>query len=432
MTDNAGLSSGEADVSAIARGESTATAVAEAALDRIQALDETIMAFRVVDESLVRARAKELDEGSHGVLTGLTVAVKDVIDTADLPTGYGSPLFPDHQPAADADAVARLREAGAIVVGKSESTEFGMFEPTRTRNPHDLSRTPGGSSSGSVAAVAAGMVHVALGSQTAGSVIRPAAYCGIYGFKPTRGWSSTRGIWRLAKSLDTLGLFARSAADLRLLYDALRDRPADASTPSGLSDRPRALVLRCHEWGDTDSVVDDALDLTSQALRSAGWSVAALSMPASWTGLPDVHKTVMAAEVARNLTQRLGVRVAEISASAGQIVETGNRTPAPAYLDALAARDEALACARRLASTADVLLAPSALGVAPIGLAFTGDPVMCRPWSLLGLPATNVPGHTVGGLPVGVQCVGLTPDDDSFLRHVAAVEAAISEQEPCP
>jgi Asp-tRNA(Asn)/Glu-tRNA(Gln) amidotransferase A subunit family amidase len=405
--------------------------VAEASLERIQAIDETLMAFRVVDESLVRSRAKELDEGSFGACAGLTVAVKDVIDTADLPTGYGSPLFPDHQPLEDADCIARLRKAGAIIAGKSESTEFGMFEPTRTRNPYDISRTPGGSSSGSVAAVAAGMVHVALGAQTAGSVIRPAAYCGIYGFKPTRGAVSTRGVWRLAQSLDTLGLFARSVADLRLLYDALRDHPAEVAPPPSRNERPRALVLRCHEWGDTEPSVDDALDLTAQALRSAGWSVAPLTMPTAWTGLPETHKTVMAAEVARNLTVQLGNRIDDISASAGQIVEAGRRTTAPDYLDALAARDEALAFARRLAATADVLLAPSALGVAPIGLEFTGDPVMCRAWSLLGLPASNVPAHTCAGLPVGVQCIGLTNDDD-FLRHLSAVEAAISEQELCP
>ncbi len=420
-------------VATIARGETTVTSVVDAALERVHALEESLHAFRVIDEAAVLDRAKQLDDGQHSPSAGFVVGVKDVIDTVDLPTEYGSPLFAGHQPAEDADAVARLRTAGAVLMGKTESTEFAMFQPTRTRNPHDHSRTPGGSSSGSAAAVAAGMVHGALGTQTAGSVIRPAAYCGVYGFKPSRGWSSTRGIWQLAESLDTLGLFARSVTDLHMLHAALRDQPTPPAgrLPSRPAGRPRAVVLSGAEWAAADPVVEEALEYVSSALVAAGWVVAPMAMPSVWAELPERHKTVMAVEVARNLRSRLGPRIEKISASARTVVEAGDRTAAMAYVDALAARDEALRMAAGLAATADLALMPSALGVAPQGLDFTGDPVMCRPWTLLGLPAANVPAYLAGGLPVGVQCAGLVANDDLFLLHLASVEDAITEQERC-
>ena len=218
--------------------------VVAACLARVAELDGGIGAFRIVDEQGARSRAKQLDDAVAGPLQGLVVGIKDVIDTADLPTGYGSALFAGHQPAADADAVAALRRAGAIVLGKTESTEFAMFQPTRTRNPVDPGRTPGGSSSGSAAAVAAGMVPVALGTQTAGSVVRPAAYCGVYGFKPSWGWTSTTGIWRLSESLDTVGLFARSVADLLLTYRVLRTGTPPAAGSAGTAVPARETVGR--------------------------------------------------------------------------------------------------------------------------------------------------------------------------------------------
>ena len=227
-------------IAAVATSATSVSEVAAGCLEKVAELDGSIGAFRVIDADAVRSRAKELDDMVAGPLQGLVVGVKDVIDTADLPTAYGSPLFKDHRPSADADVVAALRRAGALVLGKTETTEFAMYHPTRTRNPVDPSRTPGGSSSGSAAAVAAGMVPVALGTQTAGSVVRPAAYCGVYGFKPSRGWTSTAGIWLLAEQLDTVGLFARCAADLTMLYRALRSGAAGAPGGDRLSPARRA------------------------------------------------------------------------------------------------------------------------------------------------------------------------------------------------
>jgi Asp-tRNA(Asn)/Glu-tRNA(Gln) amidotransferase A subunit family amidase len=404
--------------------------LADEALAMVAATDGEIGAFRIVDPESVHRQAAALDSKPSKPLAGLVVGVKDVIDTADLPTGYGSPLFADHQPAADAALVAACRRAGALVLGKTESTEFAMYTPTRTRNPVDHDRTPGGSSSGSAAAVAAGMVPVAFGTQTAGSVIRPAAYCGVYGYKPAKGWTSTAGIWRLTDSFDTVGIFARTAADLALTYHGVRgaERPAElaAGHRSG-GTPPRVVVLDATAWGECEPEVDDALRWVADRLDRQGWSVADMSMPAEWVALPDAHATIMAVEVAHNMRARLGPDVDQISPSARAIVERGDSCPSETHARALATTAAATATLDRLAETVDLLLAPSALGVAPVGLDFTGDPVMCRPWTLLCAPASNLPFyHRADGLPVGVQAVGVRPDDHYFLTALASLEAALT------
>jgi len=278
------------------------------------------------------------------------------------------------------------------------------------------------------------MVPVALGTQTAGSVVRPAAYCGVYGFKPSRGWASTAGIWLLSEQLDTVGLFARCAADLTVLYGALQTRPAGTADgdrrPAFRRVPPAVAVLAADEWGACDQEVHDALRFVAGRLSGQGWDVREMPMPPSWRHLPAHHGTVMAVEVAKNLRARLGDRVAQISESAQAVIEQGDLCSATKYLGALEAREEARRLLAPLAVAADLVLAPSALGVAPEGLAFTGDPVMCRPWTLLGLPAANVPAYRRGdGLPVGVQLVGLAADDLSFLADLALVETVLTQKE---
>jgi Asp-tRNA(Asn)/Glu-tRNA(Gln) amidotransferase A subunit family amidase len=421
-------------IAAVATGAAPVSDIVAACLARVAELDGGIGAFRIVDEQGALGRAKQLDDAVAGPLQGLVVGIKDVIDTADLPTGYGSALFAGHRPDADADAVAALRRAGAIVLGKTESTEFAMFQPTRTRNPVDPGRTPGGSSSGSAAAVAAGMVPVALGTQTAGSVVRPAAYCGVYGFKPRRGWTSTKGIWRLSERLDTVGLFARSVADLLLTYRVLRaGTPPPAGPAAGSAGppypygKPSVAVLSGAEWGSCDGDVRDALTAVADRLADHGWRVREMAMPPAWRHLPGQQEVVMAAEVAKNLHATLGEQVSQISASAQAIVARGDRCLASEYLAALEARDEALRALAPLSAVTDLVLAPSALGAAPVGLEYTGDPVMCRPWTLLGLPAANVPAwHRPDGLPIGVQFIGTGRDDVSYLTHLALAEAALT------
>ena len=422
-------------IGAVAAGAVSVSDVVEGCLARVAELDAALGAFRVVDEQGARSRAKQLDNRVAGPLHGLVAAVKDVIDTAGLPTGYGSALFADHQPAADADVVTALRRAGAVVLGKTESTEFAMFQPTRTRNPVDPGRTPGGSSSGSAAAVAAGLVPVALGTQTAGSVIRPAAYCGVYGFKPAWGWASTTGIWRLSEHLDTVGLFARSVADLRLTYHALRSASGQAHAhqdraAAAYPVRPPSVgVLTGAEWARCDDDAAAALSWVA-GLSEAGWQVREMAMPESWRHLPGHQEVVMAAEVAKNLHAALGAQVSQISGSAQAIVDRGDRCLAQEYLAALAAKEEALQALLPLSATADLVLMPSALGAAPAGLASTGDPVMCRAWTLLGLPTANVPAwRRPDGLPVGVQLAGTGRDDLSYLNYLALAEAALTHKE---
>ena len=433
---SAGPRSGTEAIAAVATGACSVSDVVTDCLEKVRELDGSIGAFRVIDSEAVRCRAKELDDRITGPLQGLVVGVKDVIDTADLVTAYGSPLFTDHRPAADAEVVAALRRAGALVLGKTESTEFALFHPTRTRNPADPSRTPGGSSSGSAAAVAAGMVPAALGTQTAGSVVRPAAYCGIYGFKPSRGWTPTGGIWRLSEQLDTVGLFARSADDLLVLYRALRGGAAVMQggghrLPSRRTHaQPAVAVLTAEEWATSDQEVHDALRFVAGRLSDQGWQVREMRMPVSWRHLPEQHGVVMSVEVAKNLHAALGDRLGQISESAQAVVERGDRCSAREYLQALEAGEEARRLLAPLAVAADLVLAPSALGVAPEGLAYTGDPVMCRPWTLLGLPAANVPAYRrQDGLPVGVQLVGVAGDDLSFLADLALAETVLIQKE---
>jgi Asp-tRNA(Asn)/Glu-tRNA(Gln) amidotransferase A subunit family amidase len=436
------VSDGATAVAAVGAGQTSVADTAEQALARVARLDESIGAFRIVDEELVRTQARQLDTSGAGALRGLVVGVKDVIDTADLPTGYGSPLFSDHQPSRDADVVTTLKSAGALMLGKTESTEFAMFQPTRTRNPLDLTRTPGGSSSGSAAAVAAGMVHAALGTQTAGSVLRPAAYCGVFGFKPAHGWTSTAGVFQLAEHLDTVGLFARSVRDLELLHRTLRHSTSEKRPPpdtaggaTGAVGDGRRLcvgVLRADEWALCESDVYDALDAVAGRLQHGGVTVVELAMPPTWASLPTAHRTVMAVEVARNLRDRLGDRVRQISPSAQAIVAEGDACPLHVYEMAGVEREEAVAALPELASSLDLVVLPSALGPAPVGLDFTGDPVMCRPATLLGIPAANVPAHwRSDGLPIGLQAMAPHFNDLLFLRHLALLEAVLDPKE-CP
>ncbi len=412
-------------VQAVAAGEMAVTALATAALERAREVDGEIGAFRHLDEALVLAQARRLDLGPRRPLTGLLIAVKDAIDTADSPTGYGSALFEDHQPSNDADVVGRLRNQGALIFGKTASTEFAMFEPTTTLNPTDPHRTPGGSSSGSAAAVAAGVVPVAIGTQTAGSVIRPAAYCGVWGLKPAIGWTSVRGVLVLAESLDTIGLFARSVGDLRIAYEGLRSGSAPQRQRRPV--RRTVGVLPGTEWGTVSPEVIRGLENVGGRLARNGFDLISIEMDETWLNLPMHHETIMAFEVSKNLRRLLGSRVSIISASSRRIIEHGDGVSEADYLASLEARNEAAEALAGWTRSVDLILTSSALGVAPLGLHHTGDPVMCRPWSLLGVPAANIPFIcNTDRLPIGLQAVSPDHDDVAFLDDLAAIELALT------
>ncbi len=375
-----------------------------ACLERIEARDDEVSAWAYLDaeQALAQARARDA-EPSRGPLHGIPVGVKDIIDTADMPTSYGSSIYEGHRPARDADCVAWLREQGAVILGKTVTTEFATYEPPPTRNPHDPDRTPGGSSSGSAAAVADGMVPLAYGTQTAGSVIRPASFCGVVGFKPSHGWHSTAGIKRLSERLDTLGTFGRTVADAARLA-GFEVRPGE----------PRIAWCRT-PWGEPGVVADAAARL---GLRE-------LELPPDFAGLVDAQETAMAFDVAQNLEPEWRDHRDELSQAMRDYLERAHAvTPAEAESGA-ALGDACRAALPDVLAGLDALVVPAALGEAPPrSEGHTGDPVFCRAWTLLGVPAVCVPGlRGPAGMPVGLQLVGL--DEAAVLGAAARVEAEL-------
>lgn len=368
-------------------------------------------AFAHLDPERVLAQARELDRGAvRGPLHGLPLGVKDVIDTFDAPTEYGSPIYRGHRPAADAGCVAMARALGALVLGKTVSTEFATFPPGPTANPHNPAHTPGGSSSGSAAAVADRMLPLAYGTQTGGSVIRPAAFCGAVGYKPSFGTLPRNGVKLLADSLDTVGIFARSAEDAALLVAALTGR---AGLPIGHTvPAPRLAVCRTPQWPAAQPETMALFEELAGQLVRGGAYVGRLELPAPFAGLEAAQGTIWEYEMARNLADELRRHAERIREPLRGQLLAGWKIPAERYDAAKAlARD-----CRRLLSDAfadyDALVVPAAPGEAPRGLAATGNPVFNRIWTLLHVPAVTIPWASgPNGLPLGVQVVGRVGDD---------------------
>ena len=379
----------------IAARELSSEELVSSCLERVAAREPELRAWAHLDSEAALAQARERDgEPARGPLHGIPVGVKDVIDTADMPTAYGSPIYAGHRPERDADCVTSLREAGAVVLGKTVTTEFATYEPPPTVNPHDPGRTPGGSSSGSAAAVGAGMVPLAFGTQTAGSVIRPASFCGIAGFKPAHGWRSTAGIKRLSERLDTLGLLARSVEDAALLggFDAPQPRAG------------RLAFCRTPWW---DEVEDGGRAAFDDAVGRLG--ATELELPPQFAGLPAAQETAMAFDVARNLEPEWREHRDLLSDAMREYIERGREVTAEAAEAAVAVGERCRSAFPDVVAGFDALLVPGVLGEAPLrSEGHTGNPLLCRAWTFLGVPAISVPG-LVGpaGMPIGVQVVGL-------------------------
>jgi Asp-tRNA(Asn)/Glu-tRNA(Gln) amidotransferase A subunit family amidase len=424
----------------IARGAISIEEYARACLDRIDARDGEIKAFVHIDHGHVLAQARALDERraerrSMGPLYGVLVAVKDIIDTRDYPTEFGSPIAAGRRTRADATIVARLRAAGALIVGKTVTTEFAYYHPGPTRNPHDPARTPGGSSSGSAAAVAAEMVPLALGSQTNGSTIRPASFCGVFAIKPSHGLVSRAGVLQLSRKLDHVGAFARSLPDLALILEVLAGHdPADPDSepfaapafqslqrePPPLP--PRFAFVRTPVWDKADAQTHAAFDELVAALGSA---VEAVDLPSSWTEAWEVHRTIMAVEMAHNLAPLVGRSTT--SAQLQELLAHGRSVSAVNYLAALKQAQVYTTSLSEMFDRYDAILTPAAPGVAPKRLSSTGDPAFCTLWTLTGLPALSLP-LLVGekDLPLGVQLVGPPGRDGRLLRTATALIAMLS------
>jgi amidase len=410
----------------IAAGELTSEALVTACLERIEAREATVRAWAHLDPEAALACAHALDAAGepHGPLHGVPVGVKDIIDTADLPTECGTPVHAGRRPDRDAECVARLRAAGAVVLGKTVTTELALYHPSRTRNPVDAARTPGGSSSGSAAAVADGMVPAALGSQTAGSVIRPAAFCGVLGFKPTHGRIPLGGVKGLSERLDTLGLFARRVEDLALLAGVLAD-DGDGEVAGG----PFTFALcRTPWWDRADDDGRAALTSAAGRLEAAGAHVREVALPDSFAGIVEAQDTLQAHDCARSLAWELAEHGDALSEVLRAYLERGQGV-APDEASAAAALGAS--CRSELGSLLgerEVLLVPAVVGEPPpLSAGVTGDPLFCRPWTLLGVPALSVPGARGSkGLPVGVQLVAPAGEDARVLGAGAFAAEALA------
>jgi Asp-tRNA(Asn)/Glu-tRNA(Gln) amidotransferase A subunit family amidase len=414
-----------------------------ACLERIRALEPKVQAWTFLDEAHALQQARAADERRRsgepvGALNGIPVGLKDIIDTADMPTENGTVLHQGRTPRHDATVVKMLRAAGAVILGKTVTTECAYFSPGKTSNPHDLERTPGGSSSGSAAAVSAAMVPLALGSQTNGSTIRPAAFCGVYGFKPTHGLIPRGGILQLSRTLDHVGLFARSIEDIALLaeetagYDELdadtRPRarqPFQAICLEQPPIEPTLAFIKTPHWERMDAEAKEAFE---ELVTALGDRVEEVDLFPSATEAWDWHKTIMDAEMAANLEREWTQGRDKLSPQLRALIERGREVRAVDYQRALRAVAPVAASLDELFTERfDAILTPASLGVAPKGLAATGDPALCTLWTLLGMPALSLPlMQGAGGLPLGVQLVGRRNFDARLLRTARWLAAKLA------
>ncbi|HPG78401.1 amidase [Piscinibacter sp.] len=406
----------------IARRELSAEALLRACLARIAERDGELRAFVCLDVQGALAQARALDAGPlRGPLHGLPLGVKDIFDTRDLPTECGSPIFAGHRPRVDAAAVALCREAGAVVIGKTVTTELANMTAGATRNPFNPAHTPGGSSSGSAAAVADFMVPLSLGTQTAGSLIRPAACCGIAGFKPSFGRVPRAGVKPNADSMDTVGGFGRTVADAALLGAVLTGDKRLVQQP--LPDTLRIGLVQGPDWGEAESDVQAAWARAVQALAPQAQRCEDAALPADFGDVAAVQAALQAHETAAALADEHRRHPDLLSPALLALLDKG-RTIGAVEIEAHRTRTARWRFeVDALFDGFDVLLAPSAVDEAPEGLQHTGDPVFCRPWSLLGLPSVHLPFATGStGLPVGLQLVGRHGEDH---RLMAAAQWAM-------
>jgi Asp-tRNA(Asn)/Glu-tRNA(Gln) amidotransferase A subunit family amidase len=398
--------------SRIAAGEITAEQVVDDCLARIAEREPAIHAFAHVDPDLALRQARALDRGPvRGALHGVPIGLKDIIDTADQPTQMGSPIYRGHRPAWDAACVALLRAAGAIILGKTVTAEFAGMAPGPTLNPHNLAHTPGGSSSGSAAAVADSMLPAALGTQTGGSVLRPAAYCGVIGYKPTFGAFNRAGIKFAAESLDTIGLLACTIDDIALITSVLLGGKPDA--PFSLSAAPKIGLCRTPLWDTAQPETRYAVEDAAALLAKAGAQLRDVTLPADFSGLrAAARETINNYERSKGMAPEWASHRELISAKLRRCIELGMEMP---YQDYLAAITLGESCRARLAGVfagLDILLAPCVKGEAPAGLDSTGDPSFQAIWTILHVPTMSLPSHRgPNGLPVGIQLIGRRHDD---------------------
>lgn len=427
---------------AIRDGALSAEQLVEACLARIREAEPQVQAWQFLDpeHALAQARARDLErrEGrATGPLHGVPVGIKDIIDTGDMPTEDGTVLHAGRTPDRDATVVAMLRSAGAVILGKTVTTECATYSPGKTRNPHNPEHTPGGSSSGSAAAVAAGMVPLALGSQTNGSVIRPAAFCGVYGFKPTHGLIPRTGIMKLSRTLDHVGVFARTIEDIALVAEQLvgwdegdPDTRPRARIPFGeiaAQDPPMPPLLGFVKGPAWERAEPETKDAFAELVAALGDRAEEVALSSASDRSFDWHRIIMEAEMAANLDREWEQGRERLSESLRGQLARGREVKALDYQRALARIALLNEGFEDLFSRYDAIVTPAAAGTAPRGFGSTGDPAFCTLWTLLGMPAVSLPlMQGAHGLPLGVQLVGPRNGDARLLRTARWLAAQVA------
>lgn len=414
---------------AIVAGTLTAEALTRACLDRIAARDADVAAWAFLDPDLALAQARAADRvAPRGPLHGVPVALKDIIETFDMPTQCNSPIHAGRRTYADSAVAALIRAAGGTILGKSATTEFANRHPGPTRNPLDPTRTPGGSSSGSAAAVADFQVPLALGTQTSGSMIRPAAFCGLWGYKPSFGEVSRVGVFQQSGTLDTVGLCARALEDVQRLRAVLTRIPYEHVAP--LDRAPRLALCRTPEWDDATAAAQQALEEAARRCEAAGATITDLSLPSpTFDGWLKVHKRIANFEGARNFGfERHGHRHLISKALGEGRIRDGQTTPVSAYVDAQRRAEAMRLWAEDTLSTFDAVLTLAAAGEAPIGLSGTGSATFNSLWTLLYTPCLTMPfGRGPAGMPLGLQLVSPRHEDERLFATAGWVAAALAD-----
>ncbi len=417
---------------AIREGLLSSEELVNSCLQQIDRLEPQVEAWAFLDHELARKQAVQADLFKRtgrplGPLHGVPVGIKDIIDTRDMPTEDGTVLHRGRRPLYDATLINRLREAGAVIMGKTVTTELAVFSPGRTKNPHDLQRTPGGSSSGSAAAVAAGMIPLAVGTQTNGSVIRPASFCGIYGYKPTFGWISRHLVLQQSRPLDQVGVFGRSIEDVALLAEVLTGYdPHDPDTL--LQARPHLVRIQAEAppvppklafvktpvWGQAEEVTRAAF---AEVVDALGDRAEEVGLPSLFDQAHELHRIIMEADLARSFNREYTTGRDQLSPILLTMIERGRQVLAMDYNNAVAAIPTLYEAFEPLFEWHDTIITPATIGEAPEGLEATGSPIFCTIWTLCGMPSITLPLlQGEAGMPLGVQLVGRRGGDAALLR----------------
>ena len=427
-------------VQSLKKGEITSEELVKSYIEQIKKKEKEVEAWEFFDQELVLKQAKKLDElhqsGKHGDLHGIPVGIKDIFDTEDMPTTDGTEIHKKNPSWNDCTVVSKLKQAGAIIMGKTVTAELAYYSPGKTKNPHDTTRTPGGSSSGSAAAVASHMVPLAVGSQTNGSVIRPASYCGVVGYKPTKGLISRHLVLQISRALDQVGVFANSIEDAALISEQLIGH--DKQDPdTSLNPRPKLLaaskekppaepVLAHIKLPFMNELEEDVKEGFKEIKDELKGKVDEIELPKGFADIPDWHKIIMESDMARSFSEEYKKSKNKLSDKIIEAIERGMKYTSVEYNNALAKVDVANAYFNQFFHDYDAILTPSACGEAPKGLKSTGNPIFCTIWTYCGMPCISLPLlQGKNGLPVGVQLVSSLFDDERLFRNASWLTSKI-------